>query len=283
VGATLVRDSVPEEEVAETKAKVAGLLAALGAGPAAGRSSRHAVHDLVPADALALQKRNERLSPFWLNKSPSSAVYPDLAGTSVQLVSAEDDFANMLAHMLRSMGMQVSQTSWREVADRGVGRCDVLLVGPGPGDPRTTDSPRIKTMRRLVADRLAARQPLVAVCLGHQVLAAELGLTLRPKNEVVQGAQEEVDLFGRRETVGFYNTFTAVLPPDGGELPFACATQDEEVIAVRGPGYAGLQFHAESVLTPHGRDILADTLRAALRPLPSAEGNGDGVPVGPAR
>src|SRR3954464_11649979 len=40
VGATLVRDSVPESEVAETKAKVAGLLAALGAGPRAGGSTR---------------------------------------------------------------------------------------------------------------------------------------------------------------------------------------------------------------------------------------------------
>ena len=35
-GATLVRDSVPAYEVAETKAKIGGLLAALGAGPAAG-------------------------------------------------------------------------------------------------------------------------------------------------------------------------------------------------------------------------------------------------------
>jgi phenazine biosynthesis protein phzE len=267
VGATLVRDSVPESEVAETKAKVAGLLAALGAGPRAGGAARHEVHELIPADDPVLTARNQRLSPFWLNVAPASTVHPDLVGKTVQLISAEDDFANMLSHLLRSMGVEVRQTSWREVADEGVGECDVLLVGPGPGDPRATDSPRIKVLQRLVSDRLAAQQPLVAVCLGHQVLAAELGMTLRPKRRVVQGAQEQVDLFGSTQTVGFYNTFTAVLPEDADAQPFRSAVQDDEVIAVRGPGYAGLQFHAESVLTPQGRDILVDTLRAALAPV----------------
>jgi phenazine biosynthesis protein phzE len=268
VGATLVRDSVPEYEVAETKAKIGGLLAALGAGPAAGGSARFDVHDLVPADSPLLMARNGRLSPFWLNESPSPARYPELAGRTVQLISAEDDFANMLAHMLTSMGMQVQQTAWREVADGGAADADVLMVGPGPGDPRATDSARIKVLRRLTADRLAARRPLVAVCLGHQVLASELGLELRPKRTVVQGAQERIDLFGEEQVVGFYNTFTAVLPDDAAALPFECATDDDEVVALRGPGYAGLQFHAESVLTPDGRSILADAFRSALAPVP---------------
>jgi phenazine biosynthesis protein phzE len=271
VGATLVRDSVPEHEVAETKAKVAGLLSALGAGPTAGGSARFDVHELVPPDSPLLMARNARLSPFWLNESPSMARHPELAGRTVQLVSAEDDFANMLAHLLRSMGMQVQQTTWREVEDAGIADPDVLMVGPGPGDPRATDSPRIKVLRRLVADRLAAQRPLVAVCLGHQVLASELGLELRPKRVVVQGAQERIDLFGRQQLVGFYNTFTAALPADPAALPFECATDDDEVVALRGPGYAGLQFHAESVLTPDGRAILADTFRSALRPVSTGE------------
>jgi phenazine biosynthesis protein phzE len=265
VGATLVRDSVPEYEVAETKAKIGGLLAALGAGPAAGGSARFDVHDLVPADSPLLMARNARLSPFWLNESPSPIRYPELAGRTVQLISAEDDFANMLAHMLTSMGMQVQQSTWREVADGGAADADVLMVGPGPGDPRATDSARIKVLRRLTADRLAARRPLVAVCLGHQVLASELGLELRPKRTVVQGAQERIDLFGHEQVVGFYNTFTAVLPEDPASLPFECATDGDEVVALRGPGYAGLQFHAESVLTPDGRSILAGAFLSALR------------------
>jgi phenazine biosynthesis protein phzE len=59
-----------------------------------------------------------------------------------------------------------------------------------------------------------------------------------------------------------------VLPADPSALPFECATEDDEVVALRGPGYAGLQFHAESVLTPDGRSILAEAFRSALAPVP---------------
>jgi phenazine biosynthesis protein phzE len=263
VGATLVRDSVPEEEVAETRAKVAGLLAALGAGPAAGGSSQLDVHALVPPDDAVLTARNQRLSPFWLNESPSVPHHPDLEGKVVHLVSAEDDFANMLAHMLRSLGMVVRQTPWQDAEQAAAeGDADVLLVGPGPGDPRAR-SPRMQALRRLVADRLAVRRPLLAVCLGHQVLASELGLELGPKRFVVQGAQERVDLFGRPALVGFYNTFTA-LAPEREIGSVECASDAGEVFAVRGPGFAGLQFHAESVLTPEGREILEETLLGIL-------------------
>ncbi|TKJ34885.1 hypothetical protein A6V29_14740 [Blastococcus sp. CCUG 61487] len=274
VGATLVRDSVPEEEVAETKSKLAGLLVALGMAPARSRRSRHSVHELIPPDDPRLTVRNEQLSPFWLNESPFAGEVSDLAGRTVELVSAEDDFSIMLAHMLRRMGMRVHASSWREGDERRLD-ADVLLVGPGPGDPRATDSPRMAELRRLVAERLHEARPLVAVCLGHQVLADALGFELRHKRAVVQGAQEEIELFGRRELAGFYNTFTAVLPRDGRGLPFDCAVDGDEVVAIRGPGFASMQFHAESVLTPRGYQLLADTVLAALAPDRSSPSSDD--------
>ena len=77
--------------------------------------------------------RNARLSPFWLNESPAHVRYPEAwSAARCSLISAEDDFANMLAHMLRSMDMQVQQTTWREVEDGGVADADVLMIGPGP-------------------------------------------------------------------------------------------------------------------------------------------------------
>lgn len=84
-----------------------------------------------------------------------------------------------------------------------------------------------------------------------------------------QGAQESVDLFGTRRTVGFYNTFTARctdaeavrLAAEGIEVSRDAVTGD--VHALRGPGFAGLQFHPESVLTREGVDIVAGLLRDA--------------------
>jgi phenazine biosynthesis protein phzE len=116
------------------------------------------------------------------------------------------------------------------------------------------------------------------------MLCAALGLELVRLPEPNQGTQIEVDLFGRRERVGFYNSFCALAPR--GEVPgiqFATLggtsagertpgpNQGREVAAVRGPHYAGLQFHAESVLTVDGLGIVRRELIRLLAGQPRTE------------
>ncbi|CAM5292943.1 hypothetical protein SVIOM74S_10104 [Streptomyces violarus] len=61
------------------------------------------------------------------------------------------------------------------------------------------------------------RHGVLGVCLGHELIAAELGLEIVRKEVPYQGAQTEIDLFGRPETVGFYNSFSGALRRrDGG-------------------------------------------------------------------
>ena len=57
--------------------------------------------------------------------------------------------------------------------------------------------------------------------------------------------------------VGFYSTYTAVChdAPDGIEISSDPVTG--EVYALRGPAFAGVQFHPESVLTEHGVELLS--------------------------
>ena len=68
---------------------------------------------------------------------------------------------------------------------------DVVIVGPGPGDPRDVDDAKIEAFRAAVDDLLAPRQPFLAVCLGHQVLCGALGLPLAYKDIVFQGTQTQ--------------------------------------------------------------------------------------------
>jgi phenazine biosynthesis protein phzE len=80
----------------------------------------------------------------------------------------------------------------------------------------------------------------------------------------LQGVQKRIDFFGRPEPCGFYNTFFAIKPdplPAGVEV--ACEP-DGKITALRGPHFAGFQFHVESVLTTNGVRILKDTLAALL-------------------
>ncbi|MFF9677948.1 phenazine-specific anthranilate synthase component I, partial [Streptomyces eurythermus] len=107
--------------------------------------------------------------------------------------------------------------------------------------------------------------------LSHQVLSTLLGLELVRRSEPNQGVQREIDLFGTREWVGFYNTFAARSAVDEFEVPglgTVEASRDPgtgEVHALRGPGFASMQFHAESVLTQGGVRIVGDAFEGVLR------------------
>jgi phenazine biosynthesis protein phzE len=133
----------------------------------------------------------------------------------------------------------------------------------------------VTRLRELAEFLLAAQTPLVAECLGHQVLAGVLGLPLIRRDVPNQGTQREVSLFGRPELVGFYNSYAArytggqpVISRAGGETEVCADERTGEVHALRGPGFASTQFHLESVLTRQGVHILADLLSWAARGAP---------------
>ncbi|WP_327262087.1 anthranilate synthase family protein [Streptomyces sp. NBC_01232] len=268
VGATLVRHSDPAGEVAETHAKAAGVLAALGARPAAPRPAFEgaALAD-DPRVRAALAARRQDLAPFWLRMQERP---PSVTGRAL-VVDGEDTFTAMLSHVLRVAGLEVTVRRYDDPGLRAAALAweGPVVLGPGPGNPADAADPRMRMLRALAADLLAGhRHGLVGVCLGHELLAAELGLPLIRKAEPAQGAQTRIDLFGAEEVAGFYNTYTAHcddaraarLAAEGVEVARDPATG--EVHALRSPvrGFAGVQFHPESVLTLRGADLLRELL-----------------------
>ncbi|MCX4774412.1 Anthranilate synthase component 1 [Streptomyces sp. ADI92-24] len=273
-GSTVVRESVPAHETAETTAKLSGLLDALSGGRTAKAPVRAPAAGLadVPPVHGALAARNDGLAAFWLGGTgPAKAV-----GAEVTIVDAEDGFTSMLAYQLRSLGCAVRLVPWyraEEPAGSGgaFGARGVVLLGPGPGDPRDSANARVLALRAVAAERLAGGLPLAAVCLGHQVVCTLLGLPVAGLPDPAQGRRLRVPLWGRPRMAGFYNSFTARADDDWLRPPLSDSAVQvqrlgDEVIALRGPALATIQFHAESFLTEDGPGILADLLTGALAP-----------------
>src|SRR4051794_37683510 len=80
-GATLVRDSDPAYEVAETRAKAGGILAAFGLVEPAPVPTANVAELVNDEDVLlALNARNRRLASFWLTDQSGTTTDPDLVG-----------------------------------------------------------------------------------------------------------------------------------------------------------------------------------------------------------
>ncbi|MEV0732900.1 anthranilate synthase family protein [Polymorphospora sp. NPDC050346] len=256
VGATLVRHSDPAAEVAETRTKAAGLLSALGANERLNGN---------PRIREALGRRNATIARFWLSDAGSRAQpHPALSGRRALIIDAEDTFSSMLAHQLRAIGLTVRLD--RFDAPHRFDDHDLVVLGPGPGDPRDADEPRMAHLTSAIEHLLSRRIPFLAVCLSHQLLCRRLGLRLRRRTVPNQGTQREIDLFGSREQVGFYNSYEAygraeqLECPGIGEVKASLDAGTGEVHALRGPHFASVQFHLESVLTRDGERVLGELL-----------------------
>jgi phenazine biosynthesis protein phzE len=263
VGATLVRHSDPLAEVEETRAKAAAVLGALEVGGAA----RFGTHPEVRA---ALAQRNSGIADFWRLDGPVTTrePRPDLVGLNALVIDAEDTFTAMIDQQLRSLGPTV--TVERFDGSSEFNGYDLVVMGPGPGDPRAAHDPKIARLRAAFEVLSSSRQPFMAVCLSHQVLCLMLGLELVRREIPNQGVQREIELFGCRRRVGFYNTFAARCPHDEISVPGVGRVEvcrdpaTGEVHALRGPFFASMQFHAESVLTIDGPTIVAAAVQGAL-------------------
>ena len=310
VGATLVRGSDPAQEVLETHAKAAGVMRAFGLVPVTGAVTGPVAESVAdfgaavagsvggsagsgdtwaadPDVCATLAARNERLASFWLAEQ-GDLREPGLVGRSVLIVDHEDAFTSMLAVQLRALGLVVTRTPFEVVDHDRAGDFDLVVLGPGPGDPGDLSLPKIRAGRSLlqrllapaadpaVAESSADAQPggrmqaVLGICLGHQLICAALGFEVVRKAAPGQGDQQSVELFGRTRLVGFYNSFAALAPEGRLDAPAIelSARGDRELVGLRArlehARLTGLQFHPESILSQDGLGILREEVSSLL-------------------
>jgi anthranilate synthase/aminodeoxychorismate synthase-like glutamine amidotransferase len=183
----------------------------------------------------------------------------------ILLVDNYDSFTYNLAHLFGELGAEVVvRRNDAITADEAASlQPSHLVISPGPGRPEAAGAtPEILR-------RLCESVPTLGVCLGHQALVQVFGGEVGAARELVHGKATVVEHDGRGIfgglpadfLAGRYHSLAATSVPDCFEVS-ATAT-DGEVMAVRHRELPldGVQFHPESVLTPHGRDIAQNFLQ----------------------
>jgi len=225
VGATLVWDSVGEEEDAECRTKATNLFRALAA----------------------------------MNARPEAAVAPAApqpgAGRRVLLIDNEDSFVHTLADYFRQTGATVETYRHGLPFDKLVAaKPDLVVHSPGPGRPAEFGVPEL--VRRLAAADIAQ----FGVCLGLQGMVEAFGGALDVLPNPRHGKTWDILHDGDRlfagvpspARVGAYHSLTARLatfPHD--ELLVTARTEEGLVMAIRHKRARAMavQFHPESILS----------------------------------
>ena len=183
---------------------------------------------------------------------------------NVLVIDNYDSFTYNLVQYLGELGATVDVVrNDRATVDELLERSpDRLVISPGPCTPAEAGI-SVEASRRFPE----AGVPTLGVCLGHQAMVEAFG------GKVLQGdpshGKEAVITHDGRTifaglprplTVGRYHSLIASSDlPDCFELS---ASFDDIVMAVRHRELPaeGVQFHPESVLTPDGREMLANFL-----------------------
>ncbi len=182
----------------------------------------------------------------------------------VLVVDNHDSFTYNLVHLLEELDAEVvvRQSDAVTVRDARALRPDRLLVSPGPGRPADAG----RSVELVLA--LGASVPTLGVCLGHQVIVEGFGGEIDRARSLVHGKASRIRHDGRgifeglpaEIEVGRYHSLAARRVPD--VLETTARAPDGEVMAVRHRSLPveGVQFHPESILTPHGPALLRNFL-----------------------
>ncbi len=151
-----------------------------------------------------------------------------------------------------------------------------IVISPGPCTPREAG------VSLAVIDAFAGRIPIFGVCLGHQSIGQAFGGHIVRAGHVMHGKTSAVHHHGQGVFAGLPNPFTAVryhsLVIDKATVP-ACLevtawteTPDgdlDEIMGVRHKTLPveGVQFHPESVLTEHGRQMIRNFMNQCRQPI----------------
>lgn len=177
-----------------------------------------------------------------------------------------DSFTYNLAHYFEAIGVELDVVR-NDVVDIDLNRYGGVVLSPGPGLP--VDAGKMMGVIKSCDSKI----PVLGVCLGMQGIAIYLGGELYNLKEVKHGVSEVAriqggELFEGIEgnmNVGLYHSWA--IAADKGDFTLTAFSENGVVMAMENSArkFYGVQFHPESIMTEHGKEILANFLSKCLK------------------
>jgi anthranilate synthase/aminodeoxychorismate synthase-like glutamine amidotransferase len=193
----------------------------------------------------------------------------------ILLIDNYDSFTYNLAQYLGELGAEVRVVRNDAISVDAVGQAAprAIIISPGPCTPNEAG------VSLDVIRAYAGRIPILGVCLGHQAIGQAFGGRIVGARTIMHGKVSKVFHDEAGVFAGLPNPFAATryhsLVIERQTLPdvleVTAKTWDEEIMGVRHRRWAGssapvegVQFHPESIMTPAGKQLLANFLAMAV-------------------
>jgi len=194
-----------------------------------------------------------------------------MASPRVLMIDNYDSFTYNLVQYLGELGadVQVRRNDAITLDEVAAARVDGVVISPGPCTPREAG------ISVPLIQRYAGQIPILGVCLGHQAIGAAFGGEIVRAPRIMHGKTSPIHHDGSGVFAGLPDPFDAtryhslVIEPERfPEVLIRTAWTDAgEIMGVRHRDIfvEGVQFHPESILTTHGKQLLGNFLSRLRR------------------
>jgi anthranilate synthase/aminodeoxychorismate synthase-like glutamine amidotransferase len=186
-----------------------------------------------------------------------------------------DSFTYNLVQYMGELGAEMVIRRNDELTPKEVEalRPERILISPGPCTPQDAGiSMELIKHFAALGEAGGPRVPILGVCLGHQAIGAAFGGNVIRAPKLMHGKTSEVEHDGKTIFAGIPSAMTCtryhslIVSGEGlpEELEVSARTADGETIMAlrhRELPIEGVQFHPESVLTVHGKQIIQNFLK----------------------
>ena len=185
----------------------------------------------------------------------------------ILVIDNYDSFTYNLVHYLEDLDCDVTVKRNDQLTLEEIEPFEKILLSPGPGIPDEAG------LLKDIIKTYASSKSIFGVCLGQQAIGEVFGGSLQNLDTVYHGVATTIDVcvddepifknLPKQMEVGRYHSWVVINElPD--ELEATSFDENGQIMSLRHKtlDVKGVQFHPESVLTPHGKDMLKNWINS---------------------